>query len=112
MPWDATLKEYVMSQFSKALLLIGWMLGFVLLLYYKGSPTIPAPNPQAIADVTFQPFLAVVWGIVRYLFDALWFSLLVVFAVKIVRVMIQAASHPEETIAAFFPSKAPKEGVQ
>lgn len=94
-----------MSQFSQTLLLIGWIFGFILLLDYKGFPTIPAPNPQAIADVTFQPVLAVIWGIVRYLFDALWFSWLVVLAAKIIRVMVYAASHPEEMIVAFLPRK-------
>lgn len=101
-----------MSQFSKTLLLIMWLFGFILLLHYKGFPAIPTPNPEAIADETFQPVLAVVWGIVGYLFNALWFSWLVVLAAKIIRVLVYTALHPEELVAALASSKAQKEAAQ
>lgn len=89
-----------MTLFSRVLLIVATLSGFALLLLLKGWPVPPAPNPTAFTDVVLQPFLAVLWSLIGYLFSALVFGVGVVFAIKVVRLILDFLVDPRRLLSA------------
>lgn len=85
-----------MSQFSRIFLMTVTVAAFLYLLVVKGLPVPPTPDPQAFTDELLQPFLAVTWGLLGYLFNSAVFAALMTFAVKLGRKIIEFVMHPEK----------------
>lgn len=83
-----------MSQLSRIVLIAASLFGLIYMFYMKGLPVPPAPNPAAFMDVVLQPLLAVMWGLIGYLLNAVGFGILVTLAFKVVRVLVSFIANP------------------
>lgn len=87
-----------MSLFSRYLLLTAWIVGLGLMIYLKGLPEVPGPNPDALTDVTLQPILALSWGLLKYMLSSASFSVILVATVKAMRMVVNFMLRPEDTL--------------
>lgn len=88
-----------MSQFSRIFLMAVTVAAFLYLLVVKGLPVPPTPDPQAFTDELLQPFLAVTWGLLGYLFNSAVFACLMTFAVKLGRNIVEFIIQPEKLVS-------------
>jgi uncharacterized membrane protein len=76
------------STASRIALAFGFVFGVLFQLITLGLP-LPATDPTAsMSDMLLGPVIGVVWGMVGYILKAFFFGLLLVLALKCVRIIL------------------------
>ncbi|CAM3265086.1 hypothetical protein DESA109040_05780 [Deinococcus saxicola] len=83
-----------MSLISRIVLTSSAVIAFIYLVYAKGLPAPPPPDPEAVTDIVLQPMLAVAWGLLGYFISALIFGFLITLIVRLARILLDLFLSP------------------